>query len=194
MSILSMKSVRNLSSAPFVSLLVCGFYWTAYGWFKHDYTILIPNAASICSASFCMWVYYEHAIRKPNNLYMVAFSFITFGIVMVVLGNIQVIGVTGCLMSVLVSGSPLAVVNTVILEKSTASLPFWPSFVTWVNTLSWVFYGAFVSHDVMVLVPNAFGLALASIQMCLFCVYGFAPAVGKELSREVESFENPYNV
>ncbi|KAJ1416218.1 hypothetical protein B484DRAFT_334619, partial [Ochromonadaceae sp. CCMP2298] len=145
--ILKQKSVGKRSSLTFVSLLVCGFYWTIYGLFKREKAILVPNAVSLLTASFCVWAYYKHAIYKPTKLYCVAGVAIGCAVVMAALGSVSSVGLAGCLLSVAVSGSPLAVVNTVIIEKSTASLPFSTSLVTWVNTLSWVGYGCFISHD-----------------------------------------------
>jgi solute carrier family 50 protein (sugar transporter) len=72
----------------------------------------------------------------------------------------------------LFTASPLAVVRTVIKDKSTASLPFFTSLVIWFNTTSWLFYGYLVANDVLIWGPNVLGFGLASLQMCLFSVYG----------------------
>jgi hypothetical protein len=107
-------------------------------------------------------------------------------------------------MSVAMSGSPLVVIQTVLKEKSTASLPFWTSFVTWLNSLSWVLYGYFVAHDNLILMPNCLGLLLGSLQMALFVRFGIAPAAAKledlaaaaaaGAGRRAALDENPYNV
>lgn len=196
--IFRMKTVKKLSSVPFVSLLACGFYWSLYGWLKSDLTIFIPNAVSIGTGSYCMWVYYVHSSLKPDVLYISLAVFILFGSCLGLLGMSSAIGCVGCIMSVLMSGSPLAVVRTVIKEQNTASLPFSTSFVAWLNSCSWVAYGYFIAHDPMILMPNSLGLLLTTIQMSLFLVYGFsslAPSgsfTGE--ASDIDVFENPYDV
>jgi uncharacterized protein with PQ loop repeat len=192
--ILKEKSVQKRSALTFVSLQVCGFYWTLYGMFIRDQTILVPSAAALLSGSYCMSAYYKHAIYKPTNLYFAAGVAIVFAFVLSALGNVSLVGMAACVLSVAVSGSPLAVVKTVILEKSTQSLPFFTSLITWFNTLSWVGYGCFVSHDIMVILPNTVGFALASLQMLLFCVYGIDRPKQIPEGFTAEELENPYNV
>jgi hypothetical protein len=47
----------------------------------------------------------------------------------------------------------------------------------------------------MVVLPNALGFALASLQLLLFGVYGFdSPKQNPEGSISSDEFENPYNV
>jgi uncharacterized protein with PQ loop repeat len=188
------KSVQKRSALTFVSLLVNGVYWTLYGIFKRDQTILVPNAVSLLTGSYCMWAFYKHAIYKPTKLYYAAGVAIIVAFVLAALGDVSLVGLAGCLLSVAVSGSPLAVVNTVILEKSTSSLPFWTSLITWVNNFSWVGYGCFVTHDIMLILPNCLGAALASLQMLLFCVYGFDRPKQIPEGFTAEELENPYNV
>jgi hypothetical protein len=171
-----MKSVKKLSSVPFASLMANGVLWTSYGWLKADNTIFVPNAISIGTAAFCMIVYYQYALIKPVQIYGITAIVCMLGVVLASNGDAQIIGLMGCALSVMMSGSPLAVINTVLKEKSTAALPFWTSLVTWLNTFSWVLYGWIVAHDSMILLPNLLGLLLASLQMALFAIYGVATA------------------
>lgn len=210
--IYNMKSVKKLSSIPFASLMANGVLWTEYGVLKSDNTIFIPNVISLVTAAVCMGVYYKYAIVKPVLIYLCVALLALVGAYLAASRNTSAIGILGCALSVMMSGSPLAVINTVIKEKSTASLPFWTSFVTWLNTLSWVLYGSIVAHDNMIIMPNSLGLALATLQMCLFALYGMgtggksAPAKssaagvadsllgGNSLSGSTDEYENPYNV
>lgn len=203
-----LKSVRKLSSIPFASLLACGYIWTEYGLLRNDWSVWVPNAVAVATAVYCMSIYYKYAQIKPSMVYACVLLLIGVGTLLGAFGQMTAIGLIGCIMSVLMSGSPLAVINTVIKEQSTASLPFWTSLVTWLNSLSWVAYGYFVARDPMILMPNTLGLLLGSVQMALFAVYGFhsessskinTSARGdvdesedtRRLSREEE---NPYSV
>ena len=208
--IYKMKSVKKLSSVPFASLMANGVLWTEYGMLKSDKTIFVPNALSLVTAVVCMSIYYKYAIVKPVLIYLCVALLALIGAYLAALRDTSTIGIMGCMLSVMMSGSPLAVINTVIKEKSTASLPFWTSFVTWLNTLSWVLYGSVVAHDNMIIMPNTLGLALASLQMCLFALYGAgnsSSGIGTDgkpvdsfmrgISAEtgsLDEYENPYNV
>ena len=63
--------------------------------------------------------------------------------------NPSKIGLIGCSLAVLVCGSPLATLGTVLKNKSTAALPFANSFTTWLNALCWFSYGrAFIKKKI----------------------------------------------
>ena len=64
--------------------------------------------------------------------------------------DLQSVGLLGCAIAVVVSGAPLATIQTVLNERSTAALPFLPSVFTWLNAFSWSCYGLFVADDSMV--------------------------------------------
>lgn len=168
------KSVRKLSSIPFVSLFVNGFYWTEYGLFIKDITIWFPNLVSIFVALFCMYIYYQYSIIKPLHIYFISLVLIIIGLILGFLNNLSLIGLIACILSIIVSGSPLAVIKTVIIEKSTISLPFLTSFISWLNAIIWVLYSEYVMKDNLILIPNFIGLILTTIQMLLFCMYGIS--------------------
>jgi len=199
LDILKMRSVKKLSCVPFASLLACGFYWSLYGWLKHDLTILVPNVISIGTGAFCMWAYYTNASLKPDLLYCSLGVFLALGACLGMLDMASSIGTIGCVMSVVMSGYPLAVIKTVIKEQTTASLPFSTSFVAWLNSCSWVAYGYFIAHDPMILMPNSLGLLLTTLQMSLFVVYGVTTAGQQATISDTAAgvdaeLENPYNV
>lgn len=96
--------------------------------------------------------------------------------------NSHMLGLLGCFMAVILSGSPLATLKTVITSRSTASIPFSMSISTWLNALSWLLYGIIVANDPMIYGPNSLGLLLSSIQLSLFFAYGFgSPNVVEKL-------------
>ena len=64
--------------------------------------------------------------------------------------NADLLGTIGCALAVLLMGSPLATLSTVIREKSTASMPFGTSLMTWGNAISWSLYGLMIANDPMV--------------------------------------------
>jgi len=50
---------------------------------------------------------------------------------------LDVVGMTGCVMAVILLSSPLAVMGKVIKEKSTAALPFGASLAGFLNASTW---------------------------------------------------------
>lgn len=175
-SIIEDKSVGALSPLPFVSLLTNCIIWSYYGLLRADNTVLVPNAIGIATGLGCTLAYQKFAPNFPTNLYAAASLIVLFATVLALAGNFNLIGIVGCGLAVLVMGSPLATLKSVIQTKSTASLPFTTSFMGFCNSLSWSAYGLLVANDILIYGPNLVGLFLASIQMSLFAVFGLPPA------------------
>lgn len=90
------------------------------------------------------------------------------------------IGLTGCTLAVILMGSPLATLKTVIETKNTSAMPFATSLATFFNAASWTGYGFLVANDPMVWGPNTLGLVAACVQMGLFAKYGIHTAEGEK--------------
>ena len=170
------KSCGLLSPLPFISLFTNSFVWSLYGLLKMDGTVFIPNSCGVLASLYCILAFHKHAVTKPNKLYIVSIVISGLALCLAATGNCPIIGVLGCLLSVLLSGSPLAVMRTVIEDKSTTALPFTTSFVIWLNSISWLLYGFLVAHDILIYGPNILGFILASVQMSLFAIYGIRPS------------------
>jgi solute carrier family 50 (sugar transporter) len=175
LKIVADKSVGSLSPLPFVSLLTNCVIWTYYGLLKSDLTVLVPNGIGILAGLICVAGYHRYVNPKPVNLYAGAAAIIAFSTTCYYLKNYQLLGLLGCALAVLVTGSPLATLRTVIKEKSTASLPLLTSASAFCNSCSWSMYGLMVANDPMIYGPNLLGLALASVQMSLYLIFGLPP-------------------
>lgn len=173
------KSCGLLSPIPNICLFTNSFVWAFYGILKEDMTIFVPNVCGVFAASYCMWVFHMHSISKPKIWYTVSWIVCAICAWFGHLGDSATIGTMGCSLSVLMTASPLAVIRTVIREKSTASLPFSTSLIIWLNSISWTLYGYLIADDVLIYGPNILGFVLSSSQMALFQIYGFAPATLK---------------
>lgn len=169
------KSCGLLSPLPFVSLFTNSFVWSLYGLLKMDGTVFVPNSCGVVASLYCILTFHKHAVVKPNKLYIVSLVVSSLALCLASTGKCPLIGILGCILSVLLSGSPLAVMQTVIKDKSTLALPFTTSFVIWLNSISWLLYGSLVAHDILIYGPNILGFILASIQMSLFAIYGIKP-------------------
>lgn len=168
------KSVGQLSPLPFTSLCTNCIVWTLYGAMKHDLTVFLPNASGILVGLWCAMIYQRFSNDSPYLLYAFSSVVVLAAVIFATMNRASLVGVLGCILSVLLSGSPLAVVKTVLKEKSTAALPFSTSAIMWLNSLCWLLYGILIADDLMIIGPNALGLFLSTLQMLLFLRFGFA--------------------
>ncbi len=181
MKIVEKKSVGKFSPIPFASLFTNCIIWTLYGFLKLDKTILLPNGLGVLVSIYCLWAYHTNTINKPLREYYIVTFICAICFLLANFQQDQMIGLIGCALSIILSGSPLAVVKTVIKEKSTAALPFWTSLVTWINNFSWICYGYFIANDKLIYLPNLLGFTLSSIQMLLFLKYPSIPTLHKDI-------------
>ena len=114
LQIIADKSVGPLSAFPFVSLLTNCVIWTYYGLLKSDMTVLVPNAIGILTGVGCIYGYHKHAVNKPLSMYAVAAALIAFASALAFQGNYQLLGSLGCVVAVILTGSPLVTLKTVI--------------------------------------------------------------------------------
>jgi solute carrier family 50 protein (sugar transporter) len=180
------KSVNKLSALPFVALLTNCIVWSLYGYLKWDFTVLIPNFTGVLAGLFGTICFHKFCSTVPAKLYTISTAVVAAAALFATRRDASSIGLIGCTLAVILSGSPLATVGTIIRDKSTAALPFLNSFTTWLNALTWLLYGSLIAHDVMIYGPNFMGFVLSSIQMLLFAIYGMPPVINKEESSKDE--------
>eukprot|EP01039_Chlorochromonas_danica_P003937 gene3938-4305_t len=173
--ILNARTVGGFSLLPFISLLVNCVIWTLYGILKKDNTVFFPNALGILVGLFGTSIYTTYSGAKDglNTFFIIAAIVLSAAGVAYMINDAGMLGGMGCFLAIVLMGSPLATLRTVVRDRSTASLPFGISLMTWGNALCWTLYGFLVADDIMLYGPNSVGLLLASIQMALFAIYGF---------------------
>jgi len=170
--VLALKAVGSLSPLPNICLLTNCFVWTCYGYMKADGTIFLPNFVGILASMYCIAAFHRHIPVKPYVPYAMSAAVCGATAFLVHNDDAPTVGLIGCSLSVLFTASPLAVLRTVIREKSTASLPWFTSVVIWFNSVSWLLYGKLVADDFLIWGPNVLGFALASVQVALFGIFG----------------------
>ena len=125
----------NLSPLPNIFLFANCVVWSIYGVLKADGTIFIPNFLGVLSSLYCMVIFHTNMAIKPYKMYFLALTLCVGCSYLAYLGEVSTIGLLGSTLAVLFMASPLAVVRTVIRDKSTQSLPFATSLVIWLNSL-----------------------------------------------------------
>jgi solute carrier family 50 (sugar transporter) len=143
------RSVGEFSPLPFVSLLTNCIIWSYYGALRSDLTVLLPNAVGILSGAFGCYTFQKFS-SIPQKMIAVAAVLVGITSCFAFRGDAYLIGLLGCAISIVLSGSPLATVSTVIKTKSTASLPFLLCLSTFLNGTSWLLYGLILAKDPLV--------------------------------------------
>ncbi|GLJ30344.1 hypothetical protein SUGI_0600340 [Cryptomeria japonica] len=82
----------------------------------------------------------------------------------------MLVGTTGMVASVILFGSPLSNIRVVYRTKSVECMSFYFSMFAFLGSVLWLVYGA-LSRDILIMVPNFFGIPLASVQMIIYCTY-----------------------
>ena len=175
-NIMTTKTVGQLSNIPFLSLMTNSCVWSLYGYLKRDSTVFVPNFSGILAGIACVSIYHTYAQTVEQRYYIVSLSILILSITLGTFGMVDWLGSIGVCMAIFLMGSPLATLATVIKEKNTNALPFYTSLTTFMNALSWFLYGAVEAHDPMIYTPNFIGLMLATVQLCLFVIYGMPKA------------------
>lgn len=84
--------------------------------------------------------------------------------------RIIVIGMICACLNVLMYGSPLAAMKTVITTKSVEFMPFFLSFFLFLNGGIWATY-AVLDRDIFLGIPNGIGFVLGTIQLIIYAIY-----------------------
>lgn len=166
LQILASHTVGGLSLLPFISLFTNCAIWTCYGLLKADNTVLVPNLLGVLSGLFCSVSYSAYSTKSDLALYLVCACILMITGVCYVSNDADMLGAMGAVLGIVLMGSPLATLRTVVKDRSTASLPFGICLASWCNALSWLLYGWFVVHDPMVSIASPSLLACTVYRCC----------------------------
>jgi solute carrier family 50 (sugar transporter) len=175
--IISKRSDCQLSPLPFVSLVTNCAVMSLYAFLRSNATIFVPNFSGFLTGIVCTCAFQTYTTDVKKEIFLIAGCILVLAAYLTAVGAAYPLGLVGVCLSVILMGSPLATLATVIREKSTNSLPFSTSVATFFNALSWSLYGVLEANDAIVYVPNLIGLFLACIQLSLFVVYGMPSEV-----------------
>lgn len=169
----------GVSPLPYTAMALNGYLWTIYGGLNNDPTIMLANVSGFILGTYYMSTY---ATYRPKDVSMtphyavgatVMSAAALAAVALPVETAIPLIGFTACAVVVVMFSGPLASIQTVLKEKSTASIPFSFTLATVVNCVSWAAYGYLVINDPFVWGPNTVGLAAGLVQLGLFAKFGF---------------------
>lgn len=167
---------EKFSIVPFLVLMVNCFTWTLYGIKTKEMAVYIANIFGLIVGIIGTIVYHHYSMYPPFiSSYLVAFVFLLIAMLLFSANWINTLGTMAVVLSVLLYGSPLVTVFTVISEASTESMSLPLAITSFISAVLWTLYGSYSVHDVWVVIPSILGLILVSIQFFLFFVYGVSP-------------------
>ncbi len=144
------KSVGKLSLFPFASLVVNSSIWSMYGILQEDLTVALPNMSGVVVGLYCFISYSKYSASQSFGILAMSVLLVVFAGYLFAQQDVVTLGSLGCILAVILMGSPLASLSTIFRDRSTDSMPFNTSLMTWCNALSWTLYGTVVAHDRMV--------------------------------------------
>ncbi|KAG7379299.1 hypothetical protein PHYPSEUDO_008753 [Phytophthora pseudosyringae] len=182
------KTTGEVQILPVAMLFTNCVVLVWYGYLSENiFPLFVTAIMGLVTCGGFIAVFYRYTDDKRSVHKICAASFIVI-VLVCFYGAIGVAGVTGQSKSSVATamgaisigtsiglyGSPLATIRRVVRTKSTASMPFTLCLANFFNSVCWVVY-AIITVDVWVLLPNAFGCVLTTIQLILYAIYPTSP-------------------
>ncbi|CAM0878930.1 unnamed protein product [Alopecurus aequalis] len=181
--IVKSKSTEEFEPAPYVLTLLNSLLWLYYGITKPDGLLIatVNGFGAVMETIYIvLFLVYaaDHAARVKTAKWVVALDIGFFGLAfattILAIGGldmkIMIIGFICAFLNVLMYGSPLAAMKTVIASRSVEYMPFFLSFFLFLNGGVWATY-ALLDRDIFLGVPNGIGFLLGGIQLVIYAVY-----------------------
>jgi len=173
------QSTGELTSFPYFSMTINCVLWSFYGMLTSNVNLFCINFFGLCCATYYLKVFYDYTKEKDSLLKLVCGGIIFVGVVLLWAVFLApdpessrfVLGLVGSGVCIIMFGSPLSTMRTVILNKNTASMHFGLSLCGTACSLCWFLLGFFQLDDKFVWGPNSVAFVLSCIQMLLFVVY-----------------------
>ncbi|KAL6850050.1 hypothetical protein ACP4OV_020677 [Aristida adscensionis] len=176
-------STEEFESAPYVFTLFNSLLWVYYGVTKPDgYLVATVNGFGAVMEAIYVVLFIIYAVdgatRFKTARLAAALDIGAFGVVYAVTTfaiselelRVMVIGMICACLNVLMYGSPLAAMKTVINTKSVEFMPFFLSFFLFLNGGIWALY-ALLDRDIFLGTPNGIGFFLGTIQLIVYAIY-----------------------
>ncbi|KAI4378936.1 hypothetical protein MLD38_016353 [Melastoma candidum] len=181
------RSTEEFQSFPYVCTLLSSALWTYYGIIKAGaYLVATVNGFGIVAESVYVILFLVYAPQKSKintaamvgalDIGVLAGLILATGLGMKGDIRIDVVGFMCAGLNIVMYGSPLAAMRTVVRTRSVEYMPFFLSFFLLLNGGIWSLYALLVV-DYFLLVPNGIGFLLGIAQLVLFAIYRNAKPV-----------------
>ncbi|KAK9671742.1 hypothetical protein RND81_12G051200 [Saponaria officinalis] len=194
MRIVRNKSTENFESVPYICTLLNASLWTYYGIIKPELLVSTINGFGVIVEIVFVALFLIFAPRKmkiKTGILVGLLDILFFGAAIVVpklalegRQQVDALGFVCAGLNVVMYGSPLAAMKTVVKTKSVEYMPFLLSFFFFLNGGIWTLY-AFLRQDIYLLVPNGMGCILGAAQLVLYAIYRNAKPLKTDLSEKL---------
>ncbi|CAM0880857.1 unnamed protein product [Alopecurus aequalis] len=181
--IVTSRSTEEFEPVPYVLTLLNTLLWLYYGVTKPG-GVLIATVNGFGAVMETIYVVLflvyatDHDTRVKTAKLVAALNIGFFGLVFTATtfaidgldNKIMIIGLICACLSMLMYGSPLAAVGTVIASRSVEYMPFFLSFFFFLNGAVWATY-ALLDRDIFLGIPNGIGCFLGGIQLVIYAIY-----------------------
>ncbi|KAJ4955713.1 hypothetical protein NE237_012496 [Protea cynaroides] len=175
------RSTEEFESFPYICTLLSSSLWTYYGIIRPgSYLVATVNGFGALVEAIYVVLFLIFAPAKMKAKTAVLLMTLEGGFLAAVLlatslamhgdVRIDVLGFICAGLNIVMYGSPLVVMKTVVTTKSVEYMPFFLSFFLFLNGGIWAFY-AFLVGDYFLGVPNGMGFLLGIAQLGLYAIY-----------------------
>ncbi|KAK8365516.1 hypothetical protein V6Z12_A02G059900 [Gossypium hirsutum] len=179
--IIKHKSTEDFQSLPYICTLLNSSLWTYYGITKPGGLLVATvNGFGIFFEAVYVGLFLIYAPKKMKlktgvlvgilNVGFVAAAIVVTQLALESETQIGAIGLMCSGLNIIMYGSPLAAMKTVVTTKSVEYMPFFLSFFLFLNGGIWAFYASLM-HDYFLGVPNGIGCLLGTAQLLLYAIY-----------------------
>ncbi|XP_044753679.1 sugar transporter SWEET1-like [Coccinella septempunctata] len=183
-------STKGISSIPFVGGITIGVLNLKYGFLLQDEVMNVVNTAAIILNLLYLSFYFLYSNNTWGDIYKPGI----YGalLVSVCLGYTEVespdlleyrYGLLVTVLMLLLMGSPLIDIKTIISSKDASSIPFPLTFMAAIVTFLWLLYGIILDNTFMV-VQNVLGFLVCFVQLVLIFLYTPVPKENKEKTKK----------
>ncbi|XP_027160986.1 bidirectional sugar transporter SWEET17-like [Coffea eugenioides] len=179
--IVKRKSTEDFESLPYICTLLNSSLWTYYGITRPgSYLVATVNGFGVVVEIIYVSLFLIFAPPKMKGKTAVLAGALDVGFLAAAIlatqflttgdTRIDVIGYMSSGLNIIMYGSPLAAMKTVVTTKSVEYMPFLLSFFLFLNGGIWTFYAVLV-QDWFLGVPNGIGFILGTVQLVLYAIY-----------------------
>ncbi|KAI3445370.1 hypothetical protein Pfo_002035 [Paulownia fortunei] len=177
------KSTEEFESLPYICTLLNSCLWTYYGVTKPgSFLVATVNGFGVVVEIIyvALFLLFAPPWKRATTAILfgilnVGFSAAAISVTYLLLDGevrIDAIGLICSGLNIIMYGSPLSAMKTVVTTKSVEYMPFLLSFFLFLNGGVWTFYAVLV-RDWFLGVPNAIGFVLGTVQLVLYAIYRY---------------------
>ncbi|XP_031281688.1 bidirectional sugar transporter SWEET17-like [Pistacia vera] len=179
--ILQNRSTEEFESLPYVCALLNSMLWTYYGLTKSGEILVVTINVFIViveTVYLIIFLVYASPRMKAKTALLVGLLDVGFPAAAILIielllhgeMKIDVLGFICAVLSIIMFGSPLVAMRTVVMSKSVEYMPFLLSLFVALTGGIWTLYAVLVK-DLFLAVPNGVGFLLGVAQLVVYAIF-----------------------